>query len=171
MRSRQVLDPVDRVSEIIFGVIMVLTFTSTFSVTQSYRPEARTMILSAIACNIAWGVVDAFMYILSAFTERLRERPDDATDVEMPQLSARDWAGAVAVFMVVVLSTFPLVVPFIVMSDPERAIRTSNLVAIAMLFGCGMQLGHYARWRPWRTGAAVAAVGVVLVAITIALGG
>ena len=171
MHSRRILDPIDRVSEIIFGVIMVLTFTSTFTVTQAYRPEARTMILSAIACNIAWGVVDAFMYILSAFTERLRDRPDDSIDADVPQLTLGDWAGAGAVFLVVVFSTFPLVVPFIVMADPERAIRTSNLVAIAMLFGCGMQLGHYARWRPWRTGFAVAAVGVVLVAITIALGG
>jgi hypothetical protein len=168
---KQILDPIDRVSEIIFGVIMVLTFTSTFSVTQSYHLEARTMVFSALACNIAWGVVDAFMYVLGAFTERVRARPDPLGDPTRPRLSLHDWLGAVVVFTLVVLSTFPLVIPFILMSNPGRAIRASNLIAIVMLFGCGMQLGHYARWRPWRTGAAVAAVGVVLVALTVALGG
>jgi len=74
------------------------------------------------------------------------------------------------VFALVFRSTFPVVIPFILMSNPARAVRVSNLVAIVMLFGCGMQLGHYARWRPMRTGTAVAAVGVVLVALTVALG-
>ena len=167
---RRILDPFDRVSEIIFGVIMVLTFTSTFSVVQSYQLEARTMVVSALSCNVAWGVVDAFMYVLGAFTQRLRERPDP--DQGAPQrLTAQDWVGAGAVFALVFLSTFPLVMPFILMSDPGRAVRVSNLIAVVMLFGCGAQLGHHARWRPWRTGAAVAAVGVVLVALTVALGG
>jgi len=168
---KQILDPIDRVSEIIFGVIMVLTFTSTFSVVESYRLEARTMVVSALACNVAWGVVDAFMYVLGAYTERARERPDASADAPPPGVTTQEWLGAGAVFAVVFLSTFPLVVPFMVMSDPGRAVRASNLVAVVMLFACGAQLGRCARWRPWRTGAAVAAVGVVLVALTVALGG
>jgi hypothetical protein len=168
---KRILDPFDRVSEIIFGVIMVQTFTSTFSVVESYHLEARTMVVSALSCNVAWGVVDAFMYVLGAFTERLRERTQPLSDGAHPGVTLRDWLGAGAVFALVFLSTFPVVIPFILMANPARAVRVSNLVAIVMLFGCGMQLGHYARWRPWRTGAAVAAIGVVLVALTVALGG
>jgi VIT1/CCC1 family predicted Fe2+/Mn2+ transporter len=168
---KRILDPFDRVSEIIFGVIMVMTFTSTFSVVEAYRLEARTMVVSALACNIAWGVVDAFMYVLGAFTERLRERQDLSAESVRPALALRDWLGAAAVFAFVFLSTLPLVIPFIVMSDPARAVRVSNLVALLMLFGCGVQLGRYTQWRPWRMGAAVAAVGLFLVVLTIALGG
>ena len=168
---KRILDPFERVSEVIFGVIMVLTFTGTFSVAESYRLEARTMVFSALACNVAWGIVDGFMYILGSVTDRLRERHDKSDQPALPSLELRDWLGAASVFLLVFLSTFPVVVPFIVMTDAGKAVRWSNVIAIGMLFGCGVQLGHYAAWRPWRTGTAVAAIGVVLVLITIALGG
>jgi VIT1/CCC1 family predicted Fe2+/Mn2+ transporter len=71
----------------------------------------------------------------------------------------------------VFLSTFPVVVPFLLIPDAHRALRVSNTVAIALLFLCGYRLGRYAGYSPWLTGFAMVAIGLALVAITIALGG
>lgn len=67
-----VLTPVDRVSEVIFGLIMALTFTGTLSVATADRNEVRDMLIGALGCNIAWGLVDAVMYLLATLTERRR---------------------------------------------------------------------------------------------------
>jgi VIT1/CCC1 family predicted Fe2+/Mn2+ transporter len=67
-----VLTPVDRVSEVIFGLIMALTFTGTLSVATADRNEVREMLIGALGCNIAWGLVDAVMYLLATLTERRR---------------------------------------------------------------------------------------------------
>jgi len=67
-----VLSPVDRVSEVIFGLIMALTFTGSLSVATAGRGEVREMLIGALGCNIAWGLVDAVMYLLGTLTERGR---------------------------------------------------------------------------------------------------
>jgi len=67
-----VLSPVDRVSEVIFGLIMALTFTGSLSVATADRGEVRDMLIGALGCNIAWGLVDAVMYLLGTLTERGR---------------------------------------------------------------------------------------------------
>src|SRR6185436_18616531 len=66
------LSPVDRVSEVIFGLIMALTFTGSLSVASAERAEVREMLIGALGCNIAWGLVDAVMYLLGTLTERGR---------------------------------------------------------------------------------------------------
>jgi VIT family len=66
------LSPVDRVSEILFGLIMALTFTGTLSVAEADRNEVRSMLIGALGCNVAWGLVDAVMFLLAALTERGR---------------------------------------------------------------------------------------------------
>ena len=43
------LDPIDRISEVLFGLIMVLTSTSTLSVATAGRAEVGTMIMGALA--------------------------------------------------------------------------------------------------------------------------
>ena len=67
---RSILDPVERTSELLFGLIMVLTFTGSLSAATSGREEIRTMLFGAIGCNLAWGIVDAFMYLINTITER-----------------------------------------------------------------------------------------------------
>ena len=66
---------------------------------------------------------------------------------------------------------FPVVVPFLFVTDVRVAVRLSNLVAIVMMCGVGYSLARHAGFGPWRTGLGFVALGVVLVAITIALGG
>ena len=67
-----VLSPVDRVSEVLFGLIMALTFTGTLSVASADRSEVREMLVGALGCNIAWGLVDAVMFLLATLSERGR---------------------------------------------------------------------------------------------------
>jgi VIT1/CCC1 family predicted Fe2+/Mn2+ transporter len=75
------------------------------------------------------------------------------------------------VFLLVVLATFPVVVPFMLLDQTAPAVRVSNLVALAMLFIAGWMLARYAGGTPWRGGAALAVTGAVLMAAIIALGG
>jgi len=70
--SRRVLDPIDRVSEVLFGLIMVLTFTGSLSVADAGREDVQAMLIGAIGCNIAWGIIDALLYLMGALAERAR---------------------------------------------------------------------------------------------------
>ena len=74
-------------------------------------------------------------------------------------------------FCWVFISTFPVVLPFVLMEEPRRALRASNGIAIAMLFVTGWSFAQCAGLRPWRTGVAMVFLGLGLVAITVALGG
>ena len=66
------LDPIDRISEVLFGLIMVLTSTSTLSVATAGRAEVGTMIMGALGCNLAWGIIDAALYLMGSLEERGR---------------------------------------------------------------------------------------------------
>lgn len=209
----RVLDPIERVSEMIFGLLMALTFTGSLSVATSGREDIRTMMIAALGCNLAWGLADAVMYLVRTVTERTRKRtllaqlraadaatgqrlvadalpprlaetagPDlletmrrrlvDAPDVPAgPRLGPRDFKGALGVFLLVVLATFPVVIPFMVFQETGFALRVSNALSLGMLFVAGWVLGRYAGGSPWRSGAAMAATGAALIAAIIALGG
>jgi hypothetical protein len=70
--SGAALSPIDHVSGVMFGLIMALTFTGTLSVATADHAEVRDMLIGALGCNIAWGLVDATMYILATLAERGR---------------------------------------------------------------------------------------------------
>ena len=70
--SRRVLDPIDRISEILFGLIMVLTFTGSLSVAEAGRDDTRTMLIGALGCNLAWGIIDGVLYLMSGLANRGR---------------------------------------------------------------------------------------------------
>jgi VIT1/CCC1 family predicted Fe2+/Mn2+ transporter len=208
----EVLDPIDRASEAIFGVLMAMTFTGSLNAATAGREEIGTMLLTALGCNIAWGLTDAVMYLVGAVTEqnrratllrRLRdttdlsaahrliadELPDRLADgfeagtleairktlIAVPQstvtLTTRDLKAAVGVFALVVLATFPVVVPFVFTKNVYLAMRVSNGLAVATLYAYGHLLGKYSGGRPWRYGLTIAAIGTALVAIIMALGG
>ena len=72
------LDPIDRLTEVMFGLFMTLTFTGTMSVTLSAGGTADAgatvngILLAAIGCNLAWGIVDGTVYVLATVTGRVR---------------------------------------------------------------------------------------------------
>ena len=68
--SKRVLAPYDRVSEVLFGLIMVLTFTGSLSVAGSGRAEIRTMLIGALGCNLAWGIIDGVLYMMGCLAEK-----------------------------------------------------------------------------------------------------
>src|SRR5262249_22040674 len=158
------------------GLIMVLTFTGSLSVAEAARADVRTMLIGALGCNLAWGIIDGVLYLmgcladkgrslltlravrqttdsrkaqqliagalppaiapivhpaeLEAMYQRLQQLPEPPTRVH---LSKTDWGGALAVFLLVFLTTFPVAVPFIFLKTPAVALRASNGIAIAML--------------------------------------
>jgi len=212
--SRRLLDPADRASEILFGLIMVISITGTIRVATGGQEEVGTMLRAAIGCNLAWGIADGVMYLLSALIERgrgllglralrngldpavaramiehvlppaiagaltkeeldgIRRRlSDGAGPPERPSLGREDVLGAVAVAALVFLSTFPVVIPFLVMEHAGPALRVSNGIALAMLFVLGWVTGRTAGARPWRVALLMAALGAGLVAVVMALGG
>ena len=59
--SKRLLEPIDRVSEVLFGLIMVLTFTGSLSIAEAGHSEIRTMLIGALGCNLAWGVIDGVL--------------------------------------------------------------------------------------------------------------
>jgi hypothetical protein len=66
------LDAQDRLSEVLFGLIMVLTITGTISVTATGRHEVSDLLWAALGCNLAWGLVDAIMYLMDTLIRRAR---------------------------------------------------------------------------------------------------
>jgi len=67
-----VLNQVDRVSEMLFGLFMALTFVGAVSVADQGDAQIRTMFIAALGCNLAWGLVDAVMYLVRTITDRGR---------------------------------------------------------------------------------------------------
>jgi len=212
-KFQRVLDPIDRVSEILFGLVMVLTSTSTLSVLTAGKAEIKTMILGALGCNLAWGIIDGGLYVLGCLDERGRNlsmlrtvraaaNADDARRAvaevlpepfsgiskedleplrqkllrmpeppERPGLTKDDALGALAVCLLVFVSTFPPVVPFLFFGEVQTALRISNIVAIVMLFACGYVYARGIGLRPWPTGMTMVGIGVAMVAVAVALGG
>src|SRR5512139_2930861 len=70
---KHVLDPSDRISEVLFGLIMVLTFTGSLSVAEAGREDIRTMLIGALGCNIAWGIIDGVLYLMGCLAEKGRD--------------------------------------------------------------------------------------------------
>ncbi len=209
----RILDPMDRISEVLFGLIMALTFTLTFAVATADNMAVRTMLFAALGCNLAWGIIDGGVYLLLRLNQQgravlrwraVREAPDAAAAQQLiadalppcsasiaepahlealrqkvlqlpeparPRLTKTDWLGALGIFLLSFLSTFPIVIPFLLMSDARLALRVSNAVAIAMLFLCGFFFGRHAGIQPVAMGVAMVAIGCALVGVAIALGG
>ena len=209
-----ILDPIERVSEVLFGLIMVLTFTGSLSVAEAGHAEVRTMLLGALGCNLAWGLIDGILYLMGSLAEgsrgllafRAMRRADSPLSAQriiadsLPPLIAsllkpeelesmrlrleqvaeppgparlrkQDYLGFLGVFLLVFLSTFPVVIPFTFMKDIQLALRISNAIAIVLLFLAGAAFGRITGRRPWVMGASMVVLGVVLVSLTMALGG
>jgi len=172
------------------------------------------MLIGAIGCNIAWGIVDAIMFLINGLAQRGRDlaivrfvrktgEPEKArayiaetfspelaeivgaeslerirqeiisapSDKVRTRIYGRDFKMALGIFLLVFLSTLPVAIPFAVISQVQLALRVSNGIAIALLFAGGWILARYGGFRKLRTGLIMALIGVVLVFLTILLGG
>jgi len=82
-----------------------------------------------------------------------------------------DLYGALASFWLVFLSCLPVTVPFLVISEPIRALRVSNALLIVMLFTVGRKWAQYAHTNRLLGGLIMVAIGLALVGIAVRLGG
>jgi len=64
------LSPFDRVSGVVFGLIMALTFTGSLSAAEAGREDIRAMLIGALGCNIAWGIIDGLLFLMGCLAER-----------------------------------------------------------------------------------------------------
>jgi VIT1/CCC1 family predicted Fe2+/Mn2+ transporter len=88
-----------------------------------------------------------------------------------PRLMRDDFLAAFAVFLIVVISTFPVALPFVFIGDAGTALFVSRAIALAMMFLAGLALGRYAGYGSWKTGFLMAGLGILVVAAVVALGG
>jgi VIT1/CCC1 family predicted Fe2+/Mn2+ transporter len=127
--------------------------------------EAHRIIAGALPPVLA-AVCDPADY--ENIRQKLAQLPEPPS---RPRLARNEWLGALAVAFWVILTTFPVTVPFIFMNDVAHAMRVSNLIAVVLLFITGWTFGCIAEYHPWLSGLAMVIVGSALVALTMALGG
>src|SRR5262245_35554993 len=70
------LDPASSMGEVLFGLIMTLTFTlgAGIIIQDEGREGARQLLIAVIGCNIAWGIIDAALYLAGQIFDRGRLR-------------------------------------------------------------------------------------------------
>ena len=211
------LDPADSLGEVMFGLIMTLTFTlgAGIIIEDEGREGARELLIALIGCNIAWGIIDGAQYVVGELFHRgrlrrlgnaIREAPaadgptlvaheldellgDVTSDAERAALYGRiaenvrarpgarnsvtkdDVMGGVTSFWLVVISSVPAAIPFLVFDNARLALRVSNAILLALLFIIGYWWARYTLSRPWVVGLGFLVGGFALVLAAIALGG
>jgi len=211
------LDPADSLGELLFGLIMALTVTlGARLLTQRSEVDARELVVAMVGCNIAWGIIDAVLYLIGAkfsrnrrirFAQKLRtaKRESEAmaaireefsledepavneqdraafhrvvldilrrADTKRARLRGQDLKAAGVIVVLVSLAALPGVLPFLILGDSYLALRLANLLQIALLFGVGFHWAQYTGASPWHAGFLIVALSVVLVTVSVLLGG
>jgi hypothetical protein len=144
------LDPEESLGEVLFGLIMALTITlgvGLLSPAEALQP--RELAVALIGCNLAWGIIDAALYLLGVlfarsqrvhFMRKLRRAPTEAWALE----AIREEFGL----------------------DQEQLAQREDLAAY---YRATLDVAKHARIERARLGrndAAAAALIVVLVAVT-----
>jgi VIT1/CCC1 family predicted Fe2+/Mn2+ transporter len=210
------LEPSERMSELLFGLIMTLTFTLGASLVVQEGPDAtRELLVGVVGCNIAWGIIDGILYMFNALyargapyralralqqhgpdfcRQKVRERLEEeyAGALSEPtkqtvcgevlealgqmspprvRMTRDDFMGALASFWLVVATAIPAVAPFLFFDNHMLAIRVSNGILIALLYLIGRQWALYINANRHAVGFGMACFGLILVQLTILLGG
>jgi hypothetical protein len=64
------LDPMDRLSEALTGLIMVLAFTNSMKLSGGGERAVDSMLKAALGCNLAWGMLDGVLYVMGQMADR-----------------------------------------------------------------------------------------------------
>ena len=150
--SDRVLEPVERLSEILFGLIMALTITGAVSVVTADHAQIRTMLLAALGCNLAWGIIDGGMYLMARLGERGRNAliAQNVREAAYPEEAHR-----------IIANELPPLLGLIFESAQLELIRERITQVRAR---------HAGLW-PFTTGVIMVVIGAALVSVAIALGG
>ena len=212
------VDPVTSLGEILFGLIMTLTFTlgAGIIIEDEGREGARQLLIAVIGCNIAWGIIDGALYLVGELFDRGRMRrlgrsirlaatPAAAENLVAQEfdeilgpvtsesdrrtlygriaenirgtpsvpnpVTKQDLMGAFTSFWLVVVTSVPAAIPFLLFDDARLALRVSNGILLSLLFVTGYLWARYTLGHPWLVGFCFLLGGSALVAAAIALGG
>ena len=209
------LEPAEILAEVLFGLIMVLTVTLGARLAMGEEGGARELLIAALGCNLAWGIIDGAIYVMNVMFNRGRRArifselkrhgesgalaviareleprladlttPDERarlyrsvlaiavrTPAEPTRIEREDFAGGLVCAVLVFLTALPPVVPFMLIDDPLRALRVSNGILVAMLFGLGYFWAIETNANRIGTGLTMMFVGLALVLAAMALGG
>ena len=66
------LSPFERASEAVFGILMAISVTAAFEITVGKDINVRELMIGALGCNLAWGLIDAVMYLFAQQFDRHR---------------------------------------------------------------------------------------------------
>jgi hypothetical protein len=194
LARRRYLDPATVLGEILFGMIMTLTFTLAASIVVDERlPGAsRQMLIAVIGCNLAWGLIDGAIHVLSQVFGRsrlrllggsIRRAPTEVDAAEViseelddllrgvtgaadrmalylriaanvrsmpPQIdrsiTKHDLVGGAMTFWIVLASSIPAALPFLLIEDVRSAVRVSIGVLLTLLFATGYSFAQHIRW-------------------------
>lgn len=213
-RREPILNTVDRVCEICFGLFMALTFVGAVKAVTAGEDEGYKMFFAALGCNLAWGLADAVMYLVRTLADRgqrlqlaqtVKREQDQAVavrqlrdalpeklaslveDADLERICMRlaaastlppranfvrgDFVGALGIFLLVVLGTFPVALPFLLVKDVTSALIASRVLTLVMLFIAGFALGRYTGAGAMKAGVAMITLGILLTMAIIKLGG
>jgi VIT1/CCC1 family predicted Fe2+/Mn2+ transporter len=210
------LTPSERLSQALYGLILVLTVISAIEITVSKQQQsAGTLLTAALGTCIAWGMVDAVIYVLTGVHERnhhvrfvsrvknkskkeaigqIEDELDDSligvlekdekdriaeqifltvnhAAPKRQHVKKDDVLGGAASFLISFMVVLPTMVPFVLSLKLDLAIRLSNIIAVAMLFIVGYVSGGREGMNRIRWALTITVLGVVIVAVTILLGG
>jgi VIT1/CCC1 family predicted Fe2+/Mn2+ transporter len=206
------LTPSERLSEALYSLILVLTVISAIEISLPRDQQTPSILLfAALGTSVAWGMVDAVVYVLTGLHERnhhvrvvarVKKRPkkdairqieDELEDgligvldtEERDRIAEQVYAtmynstpkrqddvfGGVASFMISFLVVLPPVMPFVLNLPLDYAIRLSNVIAVAMLFIVGYVSGGLGGMNRIRWALTITVLGVIIVLVTILLGG
>jgi VIT1/CCC1 family predicted Fe2+/Mn2+ transporter len=195
---------------------LVLTVISAIEITISRDQQtSSTLLFAALGTSVAWGMVDAVVYVLTGLHERnhhvrvvsrVKKRPkidairqieDELEDSLIGVLDIEerdriveqvystmhnatpkrqgvtkdDVLGGIASFFISFIIVLPPMIPFILNLPLDYAIRLSNFIAVAMLFIVGYVSGGMGGMNRVRWALTITVLGVVIVLVTILLGG
>jgi hypothetical protein len=209
------LEPAEILAEALFGLIMVLTVTLGARLAMGEDGGARELLIAALGCNLAWGIIDGAIYVMNAMfirgrrarifaelkrsgeagalaiiareldprladltTEEERERLHRSvlaiavrTPAQKTRIDRDDIYAGLVCAALVFLTAMPPTVPFMLIDDPFVALRVSNGILVAMLFGLGYYWAVHTNASRIGTGLAMMGVGLSLVLAAMALGG
>jgi VIT1/CCC1 family predicted Fe2+/Mn2+ transporter len=210
------LTPSERLSEALYSLILVLTVISVIEISLPRDQQTSSILLfAALGTSVAWGMVDAVVYVLTGLHERnhhvrviarvkkkpkkdaIRQIEDELEDslIGVLDLEERDRIaeqvyatmynstpkrqgvkkddilGGVASFLISFMVVLPPVMPFVLNLPLDYAIRLSNVIAVAMLFIVGYVSGGLGGMNRIRWALTITVLGVVIVLVTILLGG
>ena len=103
-----------------------------------------------------------------------QRRSSKANYIHQPKIIAitrEDIFGAGQVFLSMLLATLVVVVPLIIIEPPHLAVLASNIVAFITLFIVGFYWAKHTNIRKTMFGLELVALGMVIVGISLILGG